>query len=53
MQTLTMYSTLAVSRNEKFFKNPLDFDPDRWNRDNIHSFSVLPFGLGPKSCWGK
>ena len=48
-----MYSTLAVSRNEKFFRNPLDFDPDRWNRDAIHPFSILPFGLGAKGCWGK
>ena len=52
-KTLTMYSMLAVARSENYFQNPMKFDPDRWSRDKIHPFSIIPYGIGPKSCWGK
>ena len=44
---------LAVAKNEKYFKDPLKFNPDRWTRDSIHPFAILPFGAGVRSCWGK
>lgn len=52
-QTTLFYSSYVVGNNEKYFKEPQTFDPDRWERDDIHPFSILPFGVGPRGCWGK
>ena len=44
------YST----QDENVFENPREFKPDRWNKDNseIHPFISLPFGFGPRACYG-
>ena len=52
-QTLISYNGLCAGQNEKYFKNPHKYDPDRWTRDVIHPFSLLPFGVGARSCWGR
>ena len=43
----------AMGEDSKLFKDPQQFNPDRWATDNIHPFIVLPFGFGPRGCWGK
>jgi len=46
----------SISKNELYFKDPLSFIPERWNKsaeDKIHPFSNLPFGFGPRSCYGE
>lgn len=44
-----------MSQDDKIFKDPGEFKPDRWNKDaekKLHPFSNLPFGFGPRSCYG-
>ena len=48
-----MYSLYSAGRDEKLFPDPLKFDPERWNRDETHSFAIQPFGFGPRGCYGK
>ena len=49
-----MYTTTS----ERFFKDPLKFDPSRWQRDEsgeepIDPYSSLPFGFGTRMCIGR
>ena len=45
----------ATTRLDKYFKDPLEFKPERWLRGtkDVHSFSHLQFGFGPHMCVGK
>ena len=46
----------AMQRDEKYFPNPLKFDPERFapkNADNIKPFTYFPFGAGQRSCIGE
>lgn len=45
----------SMQRDEKYFPNPYDFNPERFNSSNIDKikpFSYLPFGEGPRQCIG-
>ena len=42
----------AMGQDPKLFKDPQKFNPDRWETDDIHPFAILPFGYGPRGCWG-
>ena len=45
-----------MTRDGKVFDNPGEFKPDRWDKDaseKLHPFSLLPFGFGPRSCYGR
>ena len=42
-----------MGEDPKLFKDSQQFNPDRWATDDIHPFTVLPFGFGPRGCWGK
>ncbi|XP_069493937.1 cholesterol 24-hydroxylase-like [Ambystoma mexicanum] len=47
----TMYT---VGRTDKFYKDPLIFDPDRFSPDAPKShYTYFPFSLGPRSCIGQ
>ena len=54
-QTPIVYSEYTVTKDEKYFNEPNKFLPDRWKRgsENIHPFALLPFGYGPRACWGR
>ncbi|XP_011643507.1 cytochrome P450 4V2-like [Pogonomyrmex barbatus] len=46
---------IYLHRNEKYWPNPLTFDPDRFLPDKIKdrpSHCYIPFGDGPRNCIG-
>ncbi|XP_014235581.1 cytochrome P450 6j1-like [Trichogramma pretiosum] len=46
----------SIHTDEKYWKNPFVFDPDRFSEDRkkeIVKFTFLPFGEGPRICAGK
>ncbi|NXA46272.1 CP46A hydroxylase, partial [Nothocercus julius] len=51
--TLT-FSTYVMGRMERFFKDPLTFDPERFSKEAPKPYySYFPFSLGPRSCIGQ
>lgn len=45
----------GIHRDERFFADPLRFDPERFsaeNEKNIPKYAYLPFGAGPRICIG-
>jgi cytochrome P450 len=49
---VNMMSTVRDSQN---FNNPDLFDPDRWDKktsEDTLTFTSLPFGFGPRMCYG-
>ena len=51
-----MLNMMTTGRDSQNFSNPDLFDPDRWDKkiseDNL-AFTSLPFGFGPRMCYGK
>jgi cytochrome P450 family 6 len=46
----------GLGRDEKYFKNPLVYDPDRFSPENIDaipSCAHIAFGAGPRNCLGE
>lgn len=46
--------TYALHMDEKYFKKPCKFDPDRFsdeNKDLIQTGTYLPFGIGPRKFY--
>lgn len=48
---------MAIHRDEKYYENPNDFNPDRFNDENQAGKDqlnqpYLPFGDGPRNCIG-
>ena len=44
-----------IHMNPKYFPDPTTFDPDRFSYENmgkIKSGTFVPFGLGPRNCFG-
>lgn len=53
-----MFCNNTICQDEKYFRNPEQFIPERWlrsggERGSIHPFSCLPFGQGTRSCIGQ
>ncbi|XP_026729651.1 cytochrome P450 6B5-like [Trichoplusia ni] len=44
----------AIQNDEKYFDNPSQFMPDRFNDPNVgrHKYAYMPFGEGPRACIG-
>ena len=46
----------GLHHDPKYFPDPQVFNPDRFsesNKHNIHQFTYMPFGSGPRQCIGK
>jgi cytochrome P450 len=55
-ETDVLMSQYVLHHDERFFKNPERFDPDRWTREmraKLPRFAYFPFGGGPRSCVGE
>jgi cytochrome P450 len=50
--TTVLMSPLVLHRTKRFFANPMQFDPDRWERDAAPN-TYLPFGAGSRRCIGE
>ncbi|XP_018421746.1 PREDICTED: cholesterol 24-hydroxylase-like [Nanorana parkeri] len=49
-----MFNSYVMGRMERFFQDPLVFNPDRFHPDAAEPyFSYFPFSLGPRACVGK
>uniref|UniRef100_A0A8D0GRG6 Cholesterol 24-hydroxylase n=1 Tax=Sphenodon punctatus TaxID=8508 RepID=A0A8D0GRG6_SPHPU len=52
--TTLIFSTYIMGRMDKYFKDPLTFNPDRFHKEKTKPyFSYFPFSLGPRSCIGQ
>jgi cytochrome P450 len=54
--SLVLMSQYVTHRDERFFAEPLKFDPERWQpelRETRPQFSYFPFGGGPRRCIGE
>jgi cytochrome P450 len=46
----------ALHRCDKYFSNPIQFDPDRWTAEfqrTLPKYAFFPFGGGARSCIGE
>ncbi|NWW83142.1 CP46A hydroxylase, partial [Climacteris rufus] len=52
--TTLFLSTYIMGRMERFFKDPLTFNPERFSKDAPKPYyCYFPFSLGPRSCIGQ
>lgn len=54
--TALLIPVYAIQHDEKYYPNPEQFDPYRFNKENINqrqSGTYMPFGDGPRICLGK
>ncbi|XP_069948650.1 cytochrome P450 9e2 isoform X2 [Cherax quadricarinatus] len=50
---LVYFPIWSLHHDSRYFPNPEEFLPDRFlpeNKDNITSFTHMPFGMGPRNC---
>ncbi|NXU48195.1 CP46A hydroxylase, partial [Turnix velox] len=53
-KTTLIFSTYIMGRMERYFKDPLTFNPDRFSKDAPKPYyCYFPFSLGPRSCIGQ
>jgi cytochrome P450 len=55
-RSILLMSQYLMHRNEKYFADPLKFDPERWRpeaRESRPKFTYFPFGGGPRVCIGE
>lgn len=54
--SLVLMSQYVLHRDDRYFADPLGFDPERWTeaaRAQRPQFSYFPFGGGPRRCIGE
>lgn len=51
--TLIGMNMMVITKNKRYFSNPEQYIPERWQTDEIHKFAFLPFGHGKRTCIGK
>nr|XP_046147030.1 cholesterol 24-hydroxylase-like isoform X2 [Oncorhynchus gorbuscha] len=54
MTYLSQFNSYVCGRLDKFFEDPLKFDPERFHPDAAKPYyCYYPFALGPRSCLGQ
>ncbi|PIK62665.1 putative cholesterol 24-hydroxylase [Apostichopus japonicus] len=52
--TMVLLPAFVMSRQEQFFKDPLTFDPERFQRnEDSPLYAYFPFSMGARSCIGQ
>eukprot|EP01080_Neovahlkampfia_damariscottae_P005827 gene5827-9650_t len=49
---LAIVNVFSLHRNDKVYKNPEEFRPERWVEDDIPSYAWIPFSIGSRVCVG-
>merc|ERR1712224_420812 len=54
-KTMIFFGQLVLHRHPKYWKDPLEFRPERWESGSkgVTPFTYLPFVAGPRVCMGK
>ena len=52
-KTRVLVNIYGVHHHPDYWQDPMRFDPDRWQRDEIHKNSFIPFLIGPRKCIGE
>ena len=55
LQTQVVHLTYTVCRDPKYVEDPITFKPERREsptNEEMDAFLSLPFGFGPRSCYG-
>ena len=56
-QSVVIYNVWGVHHDPDYWKNPHEFNPDRWIGSDgkllSHSTYFMPFGIGPRICLGE
>nr|ARO50428.1 cytochrome P450 [Chironomus tentans] len=54
-KSMIMIPTIGIHNDDRFYKNPDKFDPERFNEENVqkrHPLAFIPFSEGPRICLG-
>eukprot|EP01128_Nolandella_sp_AFSM9_P006280 TRINITY_DN318_c0_g2_i2.p1 TRINITY_DN318_c0_g2~~TRINITY_DN318_c0_g2_i2.p1 ORF type:complete len:486 (+),score=102.91 TRINITY_DN318_c0_g2_i2:50-1507(+) len=51
--TLVSASSITTHYNPKYYTNPHEFDPLRFESDQLPKGAYVPFGTGPRNCIGQ
>ncbi len=53
-KTLIVIPTFQIHRDERFYENPQEFDPQRFSeKGKINRKAFIPFSDGPRRCLGE
>lgn len=47
-----LFSPYGIHRDTRFWKDPEEFRPSRFQDDTINQSAFLPFSIGPRKCMG-